>query len=123
MIKLILLGMFIGITSCTKDPAPPASTPYVRTNTTISSLTRTSAVCGGEAVSSYGSEIKQKGVCWSTFSPPTINNSYTSNGPGLGMFSSQLSGLSPNRTYYIRAYAINDIGISYGLITSFTTPN
>jgi hypothetical protein len=123
MMRILTLFLLVLAAGCTKDPAPPASTPYVRTSTTLSSLTRISAISGGNVVNDYGAEVKQRGLCWSTGTNPTIYNSYTINGSGTGSFSSQLTGLIPARTYYIRAYAINDVGLSYGQTMFFTTPN
>ena len=52
---------------------------------------------------------------------PTTNNAKTSDGPGSGSFPSSLTGLLPNTTYYIRAYAINSAQTSYGNTLSFKT--
>lgn len=63
------------------------------------------------------------GVCWSTTNPyPSIGNNHTSDGSGIGSFVSYISGLSSKTTYYLRAYATNSIGTSYGNPISFTTP-
>ena len=61
-------------------------------------------------------------VCWSsTTSSPTIFDSVTNNGSDIGTFSSSLTGLTANITYYVRAYATNNVGTSYGAAISFTT--
>ena len=62
-----------------------------------------------------------KGLCFSTTINPTINNNHTSDGTGSGSFSSTLTGLTLNTTYYVRAYATNISGTSYGNQVSFTT--
>lgn len=90
-----------------------------------SSITQNTASSGGTITSDGGAPITMKGVCWSsTSTTPTISNSNTNNGSGINSFTSSLTGLTANTTYYIRAYAINSVGIAYGNTISFTTlPN
>ncbi len=99
-----------------------ATVPSGIITTTISSITQTTASSGGSVSNDGGATITAKGVCWSnTTSTPTINNSITNNGAGAGTFSSSLTGLTSNTTYYVRAYATNSAGTSYGSVQSFTT--
>jgi uncharacterized protein (TIGR02145 family) len=93
----------------------------VLTTTAITTITATSAVSGGSISSIGGSDVTDRGVCWSTSPNPTTEDSKTSNGSGSGTFTSSISGLTPETTYYVRAYAINSIGTSYGQELSFTT--
>ncbi|UEG49243.1 hypothetical protein LK994_11435 [Ferruginibacter lapsinanis] len=96
--------------------------PPVVTTTSISSLTNNSVVSGGNVVSGAG--ITARGVVWSTSSNPTVNlTTKTIDGTGTGSFISNIAGLSNNTTYYIRAYATNSGGTSYGNEISFTTLN
>jgi uncharacterized protein (TIGR02145 family) len=90
-------------------------------STSISNLSQTTAVSGGTITSDGGQAVVARGVCWSTSQNPTISNSKTSDGTGTGTYSSSLSGLSPNTTYYLRAYATNGLGTGYGNQLSFTT--
>jgi uncharacterized protein (TIGR02145 family) len=92
----------------------------VTTNAVSAILTNT-AVSGGNVANDGGRAITQRGVCWSTTPNPTTANSITNNGSGLGSYSSNLTGLSPNTLYYARAYAINSVGTFYGNQVSFTT--
>jgi hypothetical protein len=101
---------------------PNATAPTVTTND-ISSVTSTSASCGGNVISDGGAAVTGRGVCWSTSSNPTISNSKTANGTGTGAFTSNITGLTPNTIYYVRAYATNSNGTSYGAVKSFTTPS
>ena len=99
---------------------PDATVPLLVT-TAISSIASTSAVSGGTITNAGGVTITAKGVCWSTSSGPTIANSKTSNGSGTSGYASTMSGLSPNTTYYVRAYATNSVGTGYGNELTFTT--
>ncbi len=60
------------------------------------------------------SSITQRGVCWSTQENPTISNSNSIIGSGEGYYYKIITGLTPNTTYYIRPFATNGIGTSYG---------
>jgi hypothetical protein len=60
-------------------------------------------------------------VAYGTVQNPTTANSTTSNGTGTGAFTSTLSGLTASTLYYVRAYATNSVGTSYGNEVSFTT--
>ena len=99
---------------------PDLEKPTVVTSP-ISQITETSAVAGGEVTSDGGAEVTARGVCWSLGSNPTIENEKTVDGAGVGSFQSSLSDLSQNTTYYVRAYATNSEGTSYGEEVSFTT--
>lgn len=89
----------------------------------VSAITGTTAVTGGNITLDGGSEITSRGVCWSTNPDPTIElNTKTSDGTGKGLFTSNITGLHPGNTYYVRAYAVNSAGSAYGNQISFTTP-
>lgn len=96
--------------------------PTVYTNAT-SELNATTASSGGSVTDDGGDEVTARGVCWSTSTNPTLANSYTNDGNGTGQFTSAITGLSPSTTYYIRAYATNGAGTSYGNEQSFSTNN
>tara|TARA_Y100000589_G_scaffold285621_1_gene285256 strand:+ start:22752 stop:24725 length:1974 start_codon:yes stop_codon:yes gene_type:complete len=91
------------------------------TTTTISSITETSAVSGGNITNNGGATVTSRGVCWGTSPNPTPADNSSVNGNGTGNFVSNLSGLKGGTTYYVRAYAINSAGTSYGDEVSFTT--
>lgn len=68
------------------------------------------------------SNITSYGICWNTTGTPTIVDQHTDkSGTTTGDFTSAISGLSYNTTYYVRAYATNEIGTTYGDVFSFTT--
>jgi hypothetical protein len=93
----------------------------VLTTTAVSSITQTTAISGGTISYQGASAITARGVCWSTSINPTVANSFTTNGIGIGTFISNLTGLIAGTTYYVRAYATNASGTSYGNQASFAT--
>ena len=99
---------------------PVASLPVINTQP-ISALTDASVVTGGEILFSGGVPISQHGVCWSTSPGPTIADSNSNDGSGAGEFTSYLSELTPSTVYYLRAYATNGLGTSYGDEVLFKT--
>ncbi len=93
--------------------------PSVTTNI-VSNITEASATCGG-SVTSDGGALTYRGVCWSTSQNPTVSDFRTNDGSGTGTFTSNITRLTPNTTYYVRAYAINSVDTTYGQEVSFTT--
>jgi len=91
-------------------------------NTSVADLGTSSASISSSISSDGGQPIIQRGVCWSQSPSPTISlNTKTIDGSGTGNFTSSLSGLSPSSTYFLRSYAVNSIGTSYGQEITFTT--
>jgi hypothetical protein len=99
---------------------PPTFLPTITTSS-VSNITVNTAISGGNITSNGGSTITARGVCWSLNHSPTILNSHTSNGTGSGGFTSNITGLNANKTYYVRAYATNNVGTAYGSEVSFAT--
>lgn len=97
-----------------------ASLPVL--TTTTPTYNSNSAISGGNISSDGNLEITARGICWSTSSNPTINNNKTVDGTGTGTFVSNISNLNSHSTYYVRAYATNGIGTTYGNECVFTTP-
>ena len=97
--------------------------PTLPTVSTIQALniTSTTATSGGTVNSDGGAPVTIRGVCYSTSPNPTLANSHTSDGTGTGTFVSNLTGLTPNTLYYVKAYATNSVGTSYGNEITFTT--
>lgn len=116
--------VLILIISCKKDNNSNDSTTVpVLTTISVSNITQSTASCGGNITSDGGSSITSRGVCWSTNTSPTITDNKSQDGTGIGGFISSISGLSSNTTYYIRAYATNNKGTSYGnelIVKTFT---
>ena len=101
-------------------PSTVVTIPTVTTNE-VTNIEETTATCGGNVTSDGGAEVTDKGVCWSTSPEPTISDNFTNDGDGIGAFFSELTGLTPGTTYYVRAYATNNQGTAYGDQKEFTT--
>lgn len=91
------------------------------TTTAASSITATTATSGGEVTDDGGEPVTVRGVCWGIAENPTIDDTFSEDGTGTGVFESSLTELLPNTTYYIRAYATNSIGTGYGTQVTFET--
>jgi len=86
---------------------------------TVTSLTQSTALSGGNIYNDGGSPVTARGICYSTSVLPTLANSFTTDGTGIGVFSSNLTGLIDKTRYYVRAYATNSLGTSYGNQVSY----
>ena len=101
--------------SCKKEKIPTLTT------SPITNIKRNSAISGGNIEFDGGAIVTVRGVCWSTTANPSSSDSKTTDGSGTGSFVSNLTGLQPNTTYYVRSYATNSAGTSYGNELPFTT--
>jgi len=99
---------------CIKNEKPTLTTAIVKTQSTMS-------ISGGDITNDGGSAITERGVVWNTFGTPTLTDSKTTDGSGTGSFVSTITGLSPSTTYYVRAYASNGEGTTYGNQQTYTT--
>lgn len=113
--------LLIFIIGCKKKSEDSVLTSPILSTNIVSAITSISATSGGNISSDGGASIIARGVCWSTTNNPTIVNSKTTDGAGTGSFTSNLISLIPNTIYYIRAYATNNVGTSYGNEVSFTS--
>ncbi|MBQ3676081.1 MAG: hypothetical protein II926_01755, partial [Bacteroidales bacterium] len=93
------------------------------TVTTIaaSNVSYTTVTLGGNVTKENGATVTERGICWSTSTNPTISNSKKAVGSGTGSFTVNLTGLTDGTTYYVRAYAVNSKGTTYGGSVPFTT--
>lgn len=106
-----------------EEPATSVTVPTVVTSA-VTQIAETTAVAGGNVTSDGGASSTERGVVYSTNPNPVItnlSNTILPCGSGAGSFTCNLTGLQPNTTYYIRAYAKNDVGTAYGDEVSFTT--
>lgn len=119
---LILLTISVCFTGCKDDEEP--KTPPVVTTAVVTSVTTTTATAGGQITSDGNATITSSGVVYSsTNNPPTVTDSKTESGIKEGVFSSELAGLTSGTLYYVRGYAINEVGTGYGETVTFTTGN
>lgn len=112
-------------TSYGNDITFTTTSPTVLPTVTISATTNilaNTAVGHGEVTDIGSYPVTEKGICWSTSSTPTIANNRTVDGTGLGVFTSNISSLLCNTTYYVRTYARSSAGDAYSSTTlNFTT--
>ena len=118
-------GVTTDFGACTRAGTPKMGAleggPLLAGTTTVSSITSTTA-SSGSTVNSIGSSlVTARGICWKTTSGPLITDSHTTDGSGSGSFTSSITGLTANTTYYVRSYATNTTGTSYGAEISFNS--
>jgi hypothetical protein len=87
----------------------------------VSNITSNGASCSGIVTTDGGLPVSSRGVVYGTTMNPTLLDSVTNNGTGIGTFSSTLTGLTAQTTYYVRAYATNSLGTGYGNELDFLT--
>lgn len=122
IMSVIILSLLLIIANCAKDnEVTTVVTIPVVTTSELSEITQTTATSGGVITSDGGEAVTKRGICWSTTLTPTIAENNTDDGIGVGSFTSFITGLTANTTYYIRAYATNIAGTGYGNVISFTT--
>lgn len=94
--------------------------PYTIT-TNITNITQSSATGGGQVSYDGGFPVTARGICWNTIGNPTLLDSVSVNGDGVGLFICNIIGLLPDTIYYLRAYATNSTGTAYGNEVTFST--
>ena len=96
------------------------SNPRIRT-LGMSGVTTTGATVSANV--DFTGTVSTKGICYNTTGAPTVSDNYVYAGTGKGSFSAQMTGLEPNTTYYVRAYAKISNVYRYGNVLTFTTPD
>ena len=91
----------------------------------VTDISYTTCKVGGTILDIGKNGIDEYGFCWSLSQQPTFENDKIQLGAknSIGVFSSNLTDLSVSTKYYIRAYAKNSDGITYGEQDSFVTIN
>jgi hypothetical protein len=118
----VILIAVTAVLSCASSDDTPSKTAPVLATSTISNITLNTAISGGNVTSDGGDAVTARGVVWNTITTPTTSlTNKTTDGVGIGNFSSSLSNLLPSNIYFARAYATNSIGTGYGNELSFTT--
>jgi uncharacterized protein (TIGR02145 family) len=115
-ISVVTTAILLAFTGCKKNENPPSVTTFE-----IANITGSSATCGGTITSQGTSAVTARGVCWSKSAHPKITDNKTSDGTSTGDFTSNITGLQPATTYYVRAYATNAEGTGYGTTVTFET--
>ena len=93
----------------------------ILTTAQVTNITTNSATGGGTIITDGGAAVTVSGVCWSTSPVPDISDATTTDGTISGSFTSTMTGLQSNTTYYVRAYAVTAFGTGYGNVQSFST--
>lgn len=102
--------------------APPVYTTPTVTTSAITNISVYTATGGGNVTDDGSVALTYRGVCWGTsLSPTATDTSTTDETTGEGSYVSYLTGLSASTHYYVRAFAYNSQGISYGTDVSFNT--
>jgi len=97
----------------------PVSMPTVTTSAIIA-INDSTVKCGGVVTSNGGSVVITRGVTLSSRQNPVVDNKYPLDGGGNGSYTVYINNLDPDSVYFLRAYAINGVGTSYGNEISFT---
>ena len=115
----LFMAAMITVTGCHKRLIHE-TTPVVVTDS-ASSITKISAVVGGNISDNGGQKITDRGIYFSNNGSPTDKSNKVSSGTGIGKFTLKLTGLKLNTKYYYMAYATNSNGTNYGQVLTFTT--
>ena len=123
VVNFLLILAIVLFVSCKKEQLDPVQTEQkVKVETSsVTQITSSSAIVGGDVTFDGGSFVRERGVCWSKTPSPIIGGNHESLGTGVGAFTYNLTELEPATNYYVRAYAINDAGINYGRVVGFST--
>ena len=123
-LAILFLTIIIAGNGCKKAEtvAPTVYLPVVVTTNIIAEVRQTTAQSGGIVYHNGGSTILSLGVCWSaTNQTPTVADSKTTDALTYDAYTSNLTGLTANTTYYVRAYATSANGTGYGNVITFKT--
>jgi uncharacterized protein (TIGR02145 family) len=120
-IKLLFCVFILSITFVACNPKSDPQLPPVLTTIAATSITSSTAFTGGNITSNGGSDVLTSGVCWSTTIDPTIEDNKTTDSIVNGTFTGTINGLKASTKYFVRAYATNSVGTSYGNEIQFTT--
>jgi uncharacterized protein (TIGR02145 family) len=124
-----LLTGFATLDSCKKEEdstVPIVEPPGGVITNPVTAIASYEAIAGGSVYYSGGSEKMFRFVCWNTKPDPDTSSlpwlRYITNAnDNPGSFTTNIGKLLPNTTYYVRAFAFNEAGITYGNQVYFTT--
>ncbi len=101
--------------------APIGAVAPVVTTGAVTAINTTIATVSGNVTNDGGATISARGICWGTSLNPDTSSTHSTETGTTGVFTSNLTGLTPATLYHVRAYAINSVGLSYGADVTFTT--
>lgn len=117
----ILSGFVFLLNSCAKKTEEPTvGSPSISTSA-VTVFAQNTATLGGDVTSDGGAAVTERGVCWSLDPNPDKSDSFKISGTGTGSFTIDVSGLKLGTKYYVRAFATNSKGTTFGSEVSFTT--
>jgi uncharacterized protein (TIGR02145 family) len=111
LLALFVLTIFSNCTQIITNPTKPEVTMVDRAYAYVYG---TKVKWGGVVASDGGLDVTARGVCWDTLPMPRVTGYRTTDGSGPGSFSSTITGLLPNKRYFLTPYAINSLGTTYG---------
>lgn len=114
----ILVLFTVAVAGCKKEKKDVLATVAT---TTATGITGSAAVTGGSITNTGNTAISQSGVVYATHANPTLTDSLRNNTSGGNTFTINLTTLNANTVYYVRAFAINGTGTTYGNQVTFTT--
>ncbi len=122
---IYLFSLLIIITgSGCKKTTTPTDVPTVTTQDVMLDVTSTTAQSGGTITSIGSSAVNDNGIVYSSTNQlPTLANTKVSSAliTNSYTFTTNITALTANTTYYVRAYATNQFGTGYGAVVKFTT--
>lgn len=126
MYSILIIGLVVALNACksptgTEPEQEEQEQKLELTTSAISNITTMSASGGGSITSAGSAAIQERGVCWNTDPLPTIDHNKGVASGSQTDFEVDITGLSPETTYYVRAYATTSEGTTYGNEESFTT--
>lgn len=118
---VIVVGLCVVTGSCKKKKTQeviPETLAQVSTSP-ITSITDLTAIAGGALISEGSSSVIEAGICFDTLREPRIDKGVKVQSTAIGNYTCAITGLKHYTTYYVRAYATNELGTSYGTEVSF----
>ena len=99
----------------------PVNLPQV-TTAQVTNVMYDAATGGGEVIDDGGANLLEQGLCWGLEHEPDLSGSHiVAAKTDHSTFVCGITGLMPNTTYYVRAYAMNRVGVAYGSEVCFET--
>lgn len=108
------------LASCEKEEEKAKTAPVLATFPTTEVADYT-AKAHGFIVTDGNLPLSERGFVYSKTGEPTVADSKTTEVTGKAYFEATLTGLTHFTTYYVRAFATNEMGTVYGVVDTFKT--